>query len=106
MRLLALMALLALSPFTLADEPRYQTKRVHDPDGIGKFYKGREIAHVMGFQAAGWLDRSEREKEEEPAKLLKALDLKPGMTVADVGAGMTIMAMTAKTAAVLPSTSA
>ena len=88
MRLLALVTLLALSPQAFAEEPaRYQTKQIHDPDGIGKFYKGREIAHVMGFQAAGWLDRSEREKEEEPAKLLKALALKPGMTVADVGAG-------------------
>ena len=87
MRLLALVTLLTVSPLAFAEEPRYQTKQNHDPDGIGKFYKGREIAHVMGFQAAGWLDRSEREKEEEPAKLLKALDLKPGLTVADVGAG-------------------
>ena len=88
MRPLVLVALLALSPLAFAEEPpRYQTKKVHDPDGIGRFYKGREIAHVMGFQAAGWLDRSERAKEEEPAKLLTALDLKPGMVVADVGAG-------------------
>ena len=88
MRLLTLLALI-LCPFAQAQEPqgRYETRKVHDPDGIGKFYKGREIAHVMGFQAAGWLDRSEREKEEEPAKLLAALDLKPGMVVADVGAG-------------------
>ncbi|MGL6073369.1 MAG: class I SAM-dependent methyltransferase [Fimbriiglobus sp.] len=74
----------------LAQEPkkeRYVTKEKHDPDGIGKFYLDREIAHVMGYQGAGWLERTEREREEEPAKLLKALDIKPGMTIADVGAG-------------------
>ncbi|OWK37946.1 hypothetical protein FRUB_07066 [Fimbriiglobus ruber] len=66
---------------------RYEFKENHDPDGIGKFYLGREIAHVMGFQASGWLERTEREKEEEPGKLLKALEVKEGMVVADVGAG-------------------
>lgn len=68
-------------------KPKYETRKNHDPDGIGKFYLGREIAWVMGHQAAGWLERPEREKEEDPAKLLKALNLKAGMTVADVGAG-------------------
>jgi ubiquinone/menaquinone biosynthesis C-methylase UbiE len=33
------------------------------------------------------LERPEREKEEAPKKLLKALDLKPGMSIADIGAG-------------------
>ena len=28
-----------------------------DPYGIGKWYMGREIANVMGFQGMGWLDR-------------------------------------------------
>jgi ubiquinone/menaquinone biosynthesis C-methylase UbiE len=69
------------------EAPKYETRKDHDPNGIGKFYLGREIAHVMGFQAAGWLERPERVKEEEPAKLVAALDLKPGMVVADVGAG-------------------
>jgi precorrin-6B methylase 2 len=68
-------------------KPEYEYKKDHDPDGIGKFYLGREIAHVMHYRAAGWLERPEREKEEEPAKLLKALELKEGMVVADVGAG-------------------
>jgi protein-L-isoaspartate O-methyltransferase len=67
--------------------PRYEYRRDHDPDGIGKFYMGREIAHVMGHQAAGWLERPEREKEEHASKMREALKLKPGMVVADVGAG-------------------
>src|SRR5262245_37499104 len=69
------------------DKPTYEFKKDHDPNGIGKFYMGREIAHVMGYQAAGWLERPERVKEEEPAKLIKALDIKADMVVADVGAG-------------------
>src|SRR5262245_17387998 len=68
-------------------QPRYEFRRDHDPDGIGKFYLGREIAYVMGHQAAGWLERPEREKEERSSLLLKALALKPGQVVADVGAG-------------------
>jgi ubiquinone/menaquinone biosynthesis C-methylase UbiE len=67
--------------------PKYEYRAAHDPDGIGKFYMGREIAWVMGHQAADWLDRPERVKEERTDKLLKMLPLKPGMVVADVGAG-------------------
>ena len=56
-------------------------------DGIGKTYMGREIAQVMGYPGADWLERGSRQMEERPDLLLAALDLKPGMTVADVGAG-------------------
>jgi ubiquinone/menaquinone biosynthesis C-methylase UbiE len=69
------------------EPPKYETKQFHDPNGTGKFYMGREIAQVMGYQGAGWLERPERVKEEEPAKLDEALAIKPGMVVADVGAG-------------------
>jgi SAM-dependent methyltransferase len=67
--------------------PTYETRKEHDPNGIGKFYLGREIARVMGHEAAGWLERPEREKEEQPNKLLDALKLKRGDVVADIGAG-------------------
>jgi ubiquinone/menaquinone biosynthesis C-methylase UbiE len=70
-----------------AEKPRYEFRKEHDPDGIGKFYMGREIAWVMGHQAAGWLDRPEREQEEQPTKLHEVLRVKPGWTVADIGAG-------------------
>ncbi len=67
--------------------PRYETRADHDPNGIGKFYMGREIAQVMGHEGAGWLERKEREREEQPAKMLAALELKAGDVVADIGAG-------------------
>ncbi len=69
------------------DESHYEFHKEHDPDGIGKFYMGREIAEVMGHEAAGWLERPEREKEEQPTKLLELLKVRPGDVIADVGAG-------------------
>lgn len=48
---------------------------------------GRVLAPVMGVGGAGWLERSEREQEEAPSKAIAALELKPGMVVADIGAG-------------------
>jgi FkbM family methyltransferase len=65
----------------------YETRAEHDPNGIGKFYMGREIAQVMGHQGADWLERPERAEEEAPDKLVNLLELKPGENVADIGAG-------------------
>ena len=48
---------------------------------------GRRIAPVMGVSGADWLDRHERETEEQPDKAIAELNLKPGMFVGDVGAG-------------------
>ena len=56
-------------------------------EGIGKVYMGRQIAHVMGWQGAAWLEREEREKEERGDLLLRMLALQPGTVVADIGAG-------------------
>jgi len=67
--------------------PVYETRADHDPNGIGKFYLGREIAQVMGHQAAGWLERPERETEERTDLLLDAMQLKQGEVVADIGSG-------------------
>ena len=74
---------------TPAAEPRerYEFRAEHDPDGIGKFYLGREIAQVMGHQGADWLERPERDEEEKPELAIEALQLKPGEHAADIGSG-------------------
>ncbi len=68
-------------------QPVYETRAIHDPDGTGKFYMGREIAGIMGPGGIPWLDRPEREQEERPAEVIDALALHPGDVVADLGAG-------------------
>ena len=75
------------SPAASAGKPIYETRADHDPDGIGKFYMGREIAHVMGYQGAEWLERPERFEEERPDQVVEQMKLKPTDVVADVGAG-------------------
>ncbi|MGK7910938.1 MAG: class I SAM-dependent methyltransferase [Synechococcus sp.] len=65
----------------------YTTRTVHDPDGIGKFYMGREIAQVMGHQGAYWLERPSRILEEKPLWAIAALDLQQDEVIADIGAG-------------------
>lgn len=69
-----------------AAPPPYRQEPASE-DGIGKIYEGREIARVMGFAGAAWLDRPDREREERPDILVDDLGLEPGMTVADIGAG-------------------
>ena len=91
--LLVLFASLAAPPLVAgqgsAASPlaRYQFQAVHDPDGIGKIYLGREIAQVMGHQGADWLERPEREAEENTDELVNQLHLQRGEVVADIGAG-------------------
>jgi hypothetical protein len=55
-------------------------------DGIGKVWMGREISHVMGHPGIGWLERTDREKEEAPSKAIALLELAPDAVLADIGA--------------------
>src|SRR4026209_1941406 len=65
--------LLAISP-VLAASAQTQTQR--------------QPAPVMGVGGADWLVRPERIQEEDPDRMLAALDIKKGSVVADVGAGV------------------
>lgn len=78
---------ITLSPIAVTSSATYQQKAIHSPDGIGKFYQGREIAQVMGHTGALWLERPSREAEEQPSKIITGLNLKPNDVVADIGAG-------------------
>jgi ubiquinone/menaquinone biosynthesis C-methylase UbiE len=77
----------AIATETASSSTIYQQRTLHNPDGIGKFYMGREIAKVMGYEGAGWLERPSRGMEEKSARLVNNLDLKPTDIVADIGAG-------------------
>ncbi|MDO7847067.1 class I SAM-dependent methyltransferase [Hymenobacter sp. M29] len=70
-----------------ADTSGYETAPPRDPNGIGTYYLGRQIAHVMGHEGASWLERSGRRQEEGTDLLIKELKLKPTDVVADIGAG-------------------
>lgn len=72
--------------FCTIGQDRYKI-RAGDPNGINKWYMGRQIAHVMNHFGIDWLEREEREMEENTSLLLKNLAVKPGMVVADIGAG-------------------
>jgi SAM-dependent methyltransferase len=54
---------------------------------------GREYALPMGVQGAAWLDRAEREEEEDPDRALRLLKIAKGSTIGDVGAGSGYMAV-------------
>ncbi len=90
--ILVMLSSLLFYPINIAvadtnSSPIYEQRLIHSPDGIGKFYMGREIAKVMGHTGAGWLERPNRETEEQPSKIANALNLKPNDVIADIGAG-------------------
>jgi len=88
--LLLLSNILLFSNKSVAQKNTNDQKYIYkkgDYNGIGKWYMDREIAYVMGYEGIGWLERSEREKEENVSKLIQNMGIKPNDTIADIGAG-------------------
>lgn len=71
---------------SFAQESRYEIKK-GAYDGIGKWYMNREISHVMGYQGMSWLERDERETEENTSTLLENMNITKTDDIADIGAG-------------------
>lgn len=63
------------------------TYRAAAEGGTGKYYLGREIAHVMGAANCEWLDRDSRPQEEHTQLAIDKINLPPTGVVADIGAG-------------------
>jgi ubiquinone/menaquinone biosynthesis C-methylase UbiE len=82
-RLLPLTILLLSCMLLVAQEKR---EREELPPPL-THYKGREIAQTMHYTGAAWLTRESREREEDCTTMLKALSVRPGQTVCDLGCG-------------------
>ena len=78
--IITLLTLLPTAPAVGQDAPP-----ARQGDGT---YKGRIIADVMSYLGANWLLRPSRVREEEPERMLDALEIQLGDTVADIGAGV------------------
>ena len=79
------------SPQNIIDKPVVKdtvyTYGKGSADGIGKFYKGREISFVMGAMGSDWLERDTRNLEENTNAAIAAIDVPPNAVIADIGAG-------------------
>ena len=85
--LISIISFTTFQSFGQNNSPEKYIFKNGDVNGIGKWYMGREIAHVMGFEGIGWLERSEREKEENVSTLIQNLKIGPNDAIADIGAG-------------------
>ena len=76
---------LCVALLTYADARSLTDRYTRVPAGagvIGKRYMGRDLAGIMGRLGAAWLER-----EERTDLLVTTLWTKPGMAVANIGAG-------------------
>ena len=78
---------LAISSPALADPAGSAARPQERIPPAKRSYKGRTIATTMHYLGAPWLTRESREREEDCATLLKALNVKPGQVVCDMGCG-------------------
>ena len=71
------------------NEPRSETaaEDKREPLRIGKLIKKRQIAPVTSVEMADWLNRPEREAEEQPDRVVETLGIPNGGKVVDLGAG-------------------
>lgn len=75
-------------PASTPGPQRYEQRKHVVPGGTGRYYMEREIAHVVsGNETVRWLERPDREQEEDTSKMIQQLKLKPGEKAADIGAG-------------------
>jgi len=72
---------------TQSQKDTVYTYRNASRDGIGKFYQGREISQVMGAAGSEWLEREERQQEENTKLAIEKIILPANGSVADIGAG-------------------
>ncbi len=84
---LKLLGFLLLFSGILQSQDSLYTYKSGDYGGIGKWFMGREIAYVMGYQGMSWLERREREEEEKTTTLLQNMNIKKTDHIADIGAG-------------------
>jgi len=63
------------------------TYKTASDGGTGKFYYGREIAHIMDFGGSAWLERNSRGVEENSNMVVSKLPINENSVVADIGAG-------------------
>jgi SAM-dependent methyltransferase len=85
--LAALLALALLLPACTGPEAVEANRGQKGVLELGKVTRKRQIAPLFSPENADWLSRPERERTEQPEKVLDALKIPEGATVADVGAG-------------------
>ncbi len=84
---LYLMVLTACAQPKPAMQNQVYTRKTASADGSGKVYFGREIATVMGAAGADWLERNDRNQEENTTLAISKMPVSKNAVVADIGAG-------------------